>query len=88
MLKKNRKVLMTKEQLHRQLKFIHKDLTKAQTRMQKLAKKLGFTERQEYVDNSIKEVEELIKMFDSACPECGLIDQHKMSCDTQYKDKQ
>lgn len=79
---------MTKIQAYKQLQLIHKDLTKVQSRMQKLAKKLGFTERQEYVDNSIKEVEELIKMFDSSCPECGLIGQHKMSCDTQYKDKQ
>ena len=55
---------MTKIQVHKQLQLIHKDLIKAQTRMQKLAKKLGFNERQEYVDTSIKEVEDLINMFE------------------------
>lgn len=53
---------MTKEQLHRQLKFIHKDLTKAETRMEKIADKLGI-DRNEYLERCLWEVEELLKMF-------------------------
>lgn len=53
---------MTKEQLHRQLKFIHKDLTKAETRMMKIATKLGI-DRNEYLERCLWEVEELLKMF-------------------------
>ena len=53
---------MTKEQLHRQLKFIHKDLTKAETRMMKIASKLNI-DRNEYLERCLWEVEELLKMF-------------------------
>lgn len=56
------RLLMTKEQLHRQLKFIHKDLTKAETRMQKIADKLGI-DRHAYLEMTLYEVEELLKLF-------------------------
>lgn len=79
---------MTKNQLHRQLQLLHKDLTKVELRMEKISDKLGIDRGHEWVEKTLWEVEELIKMFDSSCPECGLIGQHKMSCDTQYKDKQ
>lgn len=52
---------MTKEQLHRQLKFIHKDLTKAETRMIKIADKLGI-DRNEYLERCLWEIEELLKL--------------------------
>lgn len=53
---------MTKEQLHRQLKFIHKDLTKAETRMMKIADRLGI-DRNEYLERCLWEIETLLEMF-------------------------
>lgn len=53
---------MTREQLHRQLKFIHKDLTKAETRMMKIATKLGI-DRNEYLERCLWEIEQLLKLF-------------------------
>ena len=53
---------MTKEQLHRQLKFIHKDLTKAEKRMMKIADKLGI-DRHTYLEMTLYEIEELLKLF-------------------------
>lgn len=54
---------MTKEQLHRQLKFIHKDLTKAETRMMKIATKLDI-DRNEYLERCLWEMETLLEMFE------------------------
>lgn len=54
---------MTKKQLHKQLQMIHKDLTKAETRMQKIATKLDI-DRHEHLERTLYEVEELLKMFE------------------------
>ena len=51
--------------------------------MEKISDKLGIDRGHEYIEKSLWEVEELIKLFNS-CPECGLSGKHKMSCDTQY----
>ena len=46
---------MKKEQLHKQLKLIHKDLTKAEGRMQKIATKLNI-DGHEYIERTLWEV--------------------------------
>lgn len=51
--------------------------------MEKISAKLGIDRGHEYIEKSLWEVEQLLKLFDS-CPECGLSGKHKMSCDTQY----
>ncbi len=56
---------MTKNQLHKQLQLIHKDLTKAETRMMKISTKLNI-DRHEYLERTLWEVEELLKMFGDA----------------------
>jgi hypothetical protein len=56
---------MTKEQLHKQLQLVHKDLTKVETRMMKIADKLGI-DRHEYLEKTLYEVEELLKMFEGS----------------------
>lgn len=53
---------MTKKQLHKQLQMIHKDLTKAETRMQKIATKLDI-DRHEYLERCLWEIETLLEMF-------------------------
>lgn len=77
---------MTKKQLLKNLQIIHKDLTKVELRMEKISDKLGIDRGHEWIERSLWEVEELIKMFDQ-CPECGLSGNHKMSCDTQYGER-
>jgi len=54
---------VTRKQLHKQLQMIHKDLTKVETRMQKIAVKLNI-DRHEHLEHCLWEVEELLKMFD------------------------
>ena len=54
---------MTKKQLHKQLQLIHKDLTKAETRMLKIANKLDI-DRHEYLERTLWEIEELLKLFE------------------------
>lgn len=54
---------MTKTQLHRQLKILHKDLTKVETRMEKISDKLGIDRGHEYVERSLWEIETLLEMF-------------------------
>jgi hypothetical protein len=76
---------MTKKQLLKNLQIIHKDLTKVELRMEKISDGLGMDRGHEFLERTLYEVEELIKMFDQ-CPECGLSGKHKMSCDTQYKE--
>lgn len=53
---------MTKQQLHRQLQLLHKDLTKAETRMEKISDKLGI-DRHEYLERCLWEIETLLEMF-------------------------
>ena len=55
---------MTKKQLQRQLQLIHKDLTRGETRMNKISDKLGIGENHEFLERTIYEVEELLKMFE------------------------
>lgn len=74
---------MTKNKLKKDLELIHRHLTRAEIIMERIANKLG-TDRHVYLERTLWEVEELIKMFDQ-CPECGLSGKHKMSCDTQYE---
>lgn len=59
---------MTKKQLHRQLQLLHKDLTKVELRMEKISDKLGIDRGHEYIEKSLWEVEELLKLF-ASCPE-------------------
>lgn len=54
---------MTKNQLRKQLQLIHKDLTKAETRMMKIADKLDI-DRHEYLEKTLYEIEELLKLFE------------------------
>lgn len=57
---------MTKKQLHRHLQLIHKDLTRVETRMNKISDKLGIGENHEWVERALWEVEELLKMFEGS----------------------
>lgn len=52
---------MTRQQLRKQLQLIHKDLIKVETRMMKIADKLGI-DRHEYLERCLWEVEELLKL--------------------------
>lgn len=54
---------MTKAQLHKQLKLLHKDLTKVELRMEKISDKLGIDRGHEYVERSLWEIETLLEMF-------------------------
>lgn len=55
---------MKKEQLKKQLKLIHKDLTKAEVRMWKISDKLRIDRGHEGLDKTLYEVEELLKLFE------------------------
>jgi len=55
---------MTKTQLHKQLQLLHKDLTKVELRMEKISDKLGIDTGHEYVERTLWEIEELLKMFE------------------------
>lgn len=55
---------MTKEQLHRQLQLLHKDLTKVELRMEKISDKLGIDRGHEHIERTLWEIEELLKMFE------------------------
>ena len=59
---------MTKNQLRKQLQLIHKDLTKAETRMMKIADKLDI-DRHEYLEKTLYEIEELLKLFEEKTSE-------------------
>jgi hypothetical protein len=54
---------LTKEQLNKQLKLLHKDLTKVELRMEKISDKLGIHRGHEYVERTLWEIETLLKMF-------------------------
>jgi len=54
---------MNKVQLHKQLQLLHKDLTRVETRMNRISDKLGIGENHEFLERTIYEVEELLKMF-------------------------
>lgn len=51
-----------KVKLKKDLELIHRHLTRAETVMQKIATKLDI-DRHEYLERSLWEVEELLKMF-------------------------
>lgn len=55
---------MNKAQLHKQLQLLHKDLAKVELRMEKISDKLGIDRGHEWVEKTLWEVEELIKMFE------------------------
>lgn len=55
---------MNKQQLHRQLQLLHKDLTKVELRMEKISDKLGIDRGHEWVEKTLWEVEKLLKMFE------------------------
>lgn len=57
---------MTRKQLHKQLQLIHKDLTRVETRMNKISDKLGIGENHEWVERALWEVETLIEMFEGS----------------------
>lgn len=54
---------MTKQQLHRQLKLLHKDLNKVEMSMEKISDKLGIDRGHEYVERTLWEIETLLEMF-------------------------
>lgn len=54
---------MKKARLKKDLELIHRHLTRAEVLMQKIATKLNI-ERHEYLERTLWEVEELIKMFE------------------------
>lgn len=54
---------MTKSKLKKDLELIHRHLTRAEVIMEKIANKLEI-DRHEYLERSLWEVEELLKMFE------------------------
>jgi hypothetical protein len=54
---------LNKLQLKKQLQLIHKDLTKVELRMEKVSDKLGIDRGHEWLERSLWEIEELLKMF-------------------------
>lgn len=54
---------MNKIKLKKDLELIHRHLTRAEVVMQKIATKLNI-DRHEYIERTLWEVEELIKMFE------------------------
>lgn len=54
---------MTKKQLHRHLQLLHKDLTKAELRMEKISDKLGIDRGHEYIERTLWEIETLLEMI-------------------------
>lgn len=54
---------MTRNKLKKDLELIHRHLTRAEVVMQKIATKLNI-DRHEYIERTLWEVEELIKMFE------------------------
>lgn len=56
---------MTKNKLKKDLELIHRHLTRAEVVMQKIAIKLDL-DRHEYLERTLWEVEELLKMFGDA----------------------
>lgn len=54
---------MTKLKLKKDLELIHRHLTRAEVVMEKVANKLGI-DRHEYLERSLWEVEELLKLFE------------------------
>jgi hypothetical protein len=56
---------LTKKQMLKSLQMIHKDLAKVETRMQKIADKLGI-DRHEFLEKTLWEVETLLEMFEGS----------------------
>jgi predicted transcriptional regulator len=56
-----------KEKLKKDLELIHRHLTRAEVVMEKIATKLGI-DRHEYLEKTLYEVEELLKMFEDNGP--------------------
>jgi translation initiation factor 2 alpha subunit (eIF-2alpha) len=54
---------MKKAKLKKDLELVHRHLTRAETVMEKIATKLNI-DRHEYLERTLWEVEELIKMFE------------------------
>ena len=54
---------MTKKQLLKNLQILHKDLTKVELRMEKISDKLGIDRGHEWIEKSLWEIEELLKLF-------------------------
>lgn len=82
---------MNKLQLEKNLTLLLKDLDKCDKRCKKISKACGLENNPliEYAMEQTKLVLDYIESLkEEPCPECGLTGQHKMSCDTQYKDKQ
>jgi hypothetical protein len=58
---------MNKAKLKKDLELIHRHLTRAEVVMEKIATKLGI-DRHEYLEKTLYEVEELLKMFEDNGP--------------------
>jgi hypothetical protein len=56
---------LTKSKLKKDLELIHRHLTRAEAVMMKIATKLDI-DRHEYLEKTLYEVEELLKMFEEA----------------------
>jgi hypothetical protein len=82
---------LNKIQLEKNLTLLLKDLSSADKRCKKISKACGLEDNHliEYAMEQTKLVLDYIESLkEDPCTECGLTGQHKMSCDTQYKDKQ
>lgn len=55
---------MTKNKLRKDLELIHRHLTRAEVAMEKISTKLDIGENHEFLERTIYEVEELLKMFE------------------------
>lgn len=56
---------MTKNKLKKDLQLIHRHLTRAETRMQKIADKLDI-DGHEYLEKTLWEIETLLEMFEGS----------------------
>jgi hypothetical protein len=59
---------LNKAKLKKDLELIHRHLTRAEVVMQKIATKLDI-DRHEYLEKTLYEVEELLKMFEDNGPQ-------------------
>lgn len=55
---------MTKNKLKKDLELIHRHLIRAEVVMEKISDKLGIDRGHEWIERSLWEIEELLKMFE------------------------
>lgn len=57
---------MKKERLKKDLELVHRHLTRAEAVMEKISTNLNIPENHEFLERTIYEVEELLKMFEGS----------------------